>query len=519
MLSSLPNELINAVTAELAFIPPPSSLQPSCWIPQHLRFPCPSPALASLSMVNKHLRQICMPFLFAHVQVDGVESAQEFQRFWSTRIGGESLLKLTKVLSVLNITRPKGSFPSGQERLRVTQIVCDLLPFLGSLSYVNLTNFCSPLDYTVLQKAVDAIPSISAVVLGSTIDISGLPSTKFVFTDVYRCLSHSPLSTWSGLNICRLTIPTEWINEEFGTLRLENLHELAIILDLDDGPGVPYKRLRRFTSAHPQLKRLSFDGFVALHFFDRRAPPAYIDACLNDFISKLRQEHQHNLMQWIGIHHIGLTRIDDDSESSPGSHMDMIIDLDTDTNIDEDMAMDTETDEDTDEETDEDTGEDVGLRPPKWQVTELAVHTISHLVEILAVISDTLGDLQHFCLDLRSNNLKDYETAEESLAAACARFRQITILDLFQRAKVVPRVGKGAERIKYLTHIDANPDHFVDYVAWYFKQDCLLFDRALPLAPAPALSSKKGKEAMEGVPISRSVGNGPGMRKNASLSR
>ncbi|KAJ4476040.1 hypothetical protein C8J55DRAFT_122585 [Lentinula edodes] len=60
----LPNELLHHIVTFVAYIPGP----PSC---RHLEpfYQFTSAELSSLSLVNKCLRRICVPFLFAHLQL------------------------------------------------------------------------------------------------------------------------------------------------------------------------------------------------------------------------------------------------------------------------------------------------------------------------------------------------------------------------------------------------------------------------------------------------------------------
>ncbi|KIK65014.1 hypothetical protein GYMLUDRAFT_382007 [Collybiopsis luxurians FD-317 M1] len=250
-LPDLPDELLLAIIERIAFIPESPKLSYQDFM-QNVYSASPfrrtSPELRGLSVINTRMRRICLPFLFAHICVRGVEDIERLRDHCSL------CSMFTKTLKLKNPELPE----MGQDNL------CQILPNLKQLSYVDSTRW-NP-SITLLRSLLEH-PAISTVLLKGC---NSLPHeySEFNLSKVVldRAVDRAPgppgppdpdhFKGWlnRGMKIAQLLVgEPHQLDENFGFRIFEGLQGVA--LDLDDCP-VSFSWLPAFTAAHPHLTKL-----------------------------------------------------------------------------------------------------------------------------------------------------------------------------------------------------------------------------------------------------------------------
>ncbi|KAJ3899949.1 hypothetical protein F5879DRAFT_460331 [Lentinula edodes] len=243
MLTVLPEELLHLATQSLAYNPAYPSDSPS-----GAHFKNSSPELIALSAVNRQLRRISLPFLFAFFRLKRLEVLGELiQKCLSDPTFG----RIIKTIKLDNVYFP---METGHEEL------CMLLPHLTRLACIDLQGYTSSV---ALLNAVNKHPSVSAMIVDSLYGLHHLPkplSSLDLSKVVVECgsISHPGLETSyaRGLKVYQLVIrQPESLKEEFGNSTFQGLHEISLAMNRHP---ILLGWLPRLASAHPQLKNVIF---------------------------------------------------------------------------------------------------------------------------------------------------------------------------------------------------------------------------------------------------------------------
>ncbi|KIK65048.1 hypothetical protein GYMLUDRAFT_383004 [Collybiopsis luxurians FD-317 M1] len=270
----LPDELLLFIIEHIAFI---LGLPNSNFKSQ---FKHVSPELLALSVVNRRMRRICLPLLFANIHIRNVEDAEKLRDHYSLCSTFTKTLKLA-------IREEKGQ-----------NILCQVLPNLKRLSYVD-SNDCDP-NLALLQAILEH-PTVSAVL------VHDLPAGCFFFSLSKMVLNETvgfpePVEGMKGfldrgMKIAGLRLyDPHLLNESFGLQTLEGLQEVILILSR---LFVPFTWLPALTEAHPHLRKLCLRDERQLYFV-RHSPPF-----IGHFIEECRRRELNELFD---IKEVGLSR-------------------------------------------------------------------------------------------------------------------------------------------------------------------------------------------------------------------
>ncbi|KAK7031513.1 hypothetical protein R3P38DRAFT_818276 [Favolaschia claudopus] len=221
--------------------------------------------VAALSVVCRHLRQLCLPVLFSHIKIKRMDqfhllaSKCEMEPEFAFRIRKLDLFCL---------------YPSPNHQTAYSDILTTLLPRLRSLTWLNF--HVKIIDIALLslfnshpKLATVAISDINLLDLGrlsksTSLSLSklrvpyALSTTSFGFHPTYRSLARR------GLRIARLKVrDTCCIKAGPGTLTVSGLEELEIPLNRDRQPTFPMAMawLPTFASRHDNLSLVTFNLF------------------------------------------------------------------------------------------------------------------------------------------------------------------------------------------------------------------------------------------------------------------
>ncbi|KAJ3817623.1 hypothetical protein EV361DRAFT_1037048 [Lentinula raphanica] len=292
---SLPNELLHSIVEYLAYVPPLPGPHPE---PLHRHV---SPELVALSTVNRRIRQICLPFLFAYIQIrmfKDVENLRDIQV--------DVLQRFTKNLSIFYIySRPEEG----------DQILSQTMPYLKHLTYVQITSCHARIPLlkallghpTIMTILVDKLPHES---LAYDVDLSKVVLEEISMGDPLSSTVERYLDRGMRLKSLKLVEP-ELLNEDFGFKTFKGLEELRVSTALGH---ISFSWLSTLCSINPTLNELSLIDGRKLYF--RRHTPIFISSFVDrirqqgltenfdiDFVS-LRRLTGHSLQDW---HVIGLT--------------------------------------------------------------------------------------------------------------------------------------------------------------------------------------------------------------------
>ncbi|KAJ3712948.1 hypothetical protein C8R42DRAFT_309095 [Lentinula raphanica] len=140
---SLPNELLHSIIEYIAYTP----TLPSWHSPSSSLFRRASPELLVLSVVDWRLRQACLPFLFANIEIALDREAMNSKDYLAL------FSKFTKILVI-------GSFLDPE--MPGYQILSQILPELKHLLFVELHNCRARTD---LLRAILAHPTVTSVLV------------------------------------------------------------------------------------------------------------------------------------------------------------------------------------------------------------------------------------------------------------------------------------------------------------------------------------------------------------------
>ncbi|KAJ3711034.1 hypothetical protein C8R42DRAFT_757192 [Lentinula raphanica] len=136
----VPNELLYSITEYIAYTPKlPGSSSKSL-------YQCPSPELLALSVANWPLRRICLPFLFANVEMKHDKDAEAL-----TVIGHFSSFTKILVIGGVDTLTESGD-----------RIISRMIPQLKQLFYVELQSYWKR---TVLLREILGQPTVTTVLV------------------------------------------------------------------------------------------------------------------------------------------------------------------------------------------------------------------------------------------------------------------------------------------------------------------------------------------------------------------
>ncbi|KAE9387617.1 hypothetical protein BT96DRAFT_1025806 [Gymnopus androsaceus JB14] len=230
----LPEELVHDIFSYLAYHSKPRM---QCELPE-LQFECNTTDILSLSLVNRRLRRIGLPFLFASLRIKGLTDVKKLKD------QGPLFFKYTKmlILRMLSLLDEEGM-----------EILLQSIPHLKRLTCVDARCTMS----IALLNALHEHPNVS------TIHVQKLPkgSVQFDLSKVVLKQSElaDPRRCWlapSGMKVSQLIIrQPELLTDEFGLQTFNGLCELD--LSMRRFPVI-VSWLPEFTAAHPNLKKIRF---------------------------------------------------------------------------------------------------------------------------------------------------------------------------------------------------------------------------------------------------------------------
>ncbi|KIK64944.1 hypothetical protein GYMLUDRAFT_94425 [Collybiopsis luxurians FD-317 M1] len=260
-LLGLPDELLHSICQDLSAVHPLPA-----WLNEQIQVERASPALVSLSLTDRRLRQICVPFLFAYLEIRDIESARKFRDFCSVNA---VCLQFSRLLTTSILS-------DGESE--ASEIVGKLLPFLGRLLCVDLRRSSPSVRFLQL---LDQHPTISTVLLSSlpyphpSSDLwnflagswyippeseppfPGFPGSNFskvVLISLNLDMS-VPQNGFvpDGVKVIKLTLSDpERLDEDFGSYTFDGLCELSLSLPFND-EHISFSWLPAFTATHPYL--------------------------------------------------------------------------------------------------------------------------------------------------------------------------------------------------------------------------------------------------------------------------
>ncbi|KAJ3864729.1 hypothetical protein EV359DRAFT_63772 [Lentinula novae-zelandiae] len=238
----LPEELLEMIIEDLAYTPiyPFNSLSSA-------RCKRVSSELITLSVVNRQLRRISLPFLFAIVTLKHLEDVEGFlQKCLVNPILGRTI----------RVIKLHAYFPNKD----VHDDLCRLLPHLTRSACVDLQGSTSSV---LLLSAVNQHPSISTMIVDSLYGLHYLPKplssldlSKVVVERGYISQPDLETSYARGLKVYQLIVrQPELLKEEFGNSTFQGLHEISLAMNRHP---ILLEWLPRLASTHSQLKNVIF---------------------------------------------------------------------------------------------------------------------------------------------------------------------------------------------------------------------------------------------------------------------
>ncbi|KAF5392028.1 hypothetical protein D9757_003274 [Collybiopsis confluens] len=255
----LPNELLSSVTEYIADI----ITQPFLFC--HFR-PVPLD-LISLSLVNWRWRQICLPFLFAKVKLNG-RDAQEFKVFCERNPLCSELIKTIHPHALLPIRRLKDCL----------EILQQTLPFLKHLSYIDISDM-NP-TFKLLQAMLEH-HTVATIRMGNSTSLPtgclNLDMSKVVLSGAVLDSVQPQLALnehfLRGLKVVRVELRKVALLDE-GLHRIPELEEI----ELKGVNPVLYPGLLDLMSTHPHLRKVSL---IDKAYHGNLTPP-FVQSFLNE---------------------------------------------------------------------------------------------------------------------------------------------------------------------------------------------------------------------------------------------
>ncbi|KAJ3806825.1 hypothetical protein F5876DRAFT_80317 [Lentinula aff. lateritia] len=261
----LPEELLEMMIQDLAYTPayPYHSLSSA-------RCKRVSSELITLSVVNRQLRRISLPFLFAFVTLKHLEDVEKFLQ--------TCLVNPTLGSTIRHVFCPSTSLANRifhlcyPDPLRVIKLhayfpnkdvhddLCRLLPHLARLACVDLQGSTSSV---LLLSAVNQHPSISTMIVDSLYGLHYLPKplssldlSKVVVERGYISQPDLETSYARGLKVYQLIVrQPELLKEEFGNSTFQGLHEISLAMNRHP---ILLEWLPRLASTHSHLRNVIF---------------------------------------------------------------------------------------------------------------------------------------------------------------------------------------------------------------------------------------------------------------------
>ncbi|KAJ3969549.1 hypothetical protein EV361DRAFT_341307 [Lentinula raphanica] len=280
----LPNELVHLIIDYIAYTPifPLST--------SHSLFKYTSPELLALSETNWRLRRVCLPLLFANIEIRYTRDVEKLKEHLVL------LSKYTKILFLDVKSHYRVSFSETGE-----QILLQILPQLEQLCHVELC-YCPTI--TNLFKAILAHPKITSVL------VHQLPHESMHDSDLSKVIlneqnlfsppsdAHFENCLKHGMRVMELQLyESEILAPEFELMTFPGLTKIEIIGFLP----ASFSWLSVLSSTHPTLNELQLSQLSGCkRDFTRHTPP---------FISSFLTESQRlNLQKSLKVREIGIRR-------------------------------------------------------------------------------------------------------------------------------------------------------------------------------------------------------------------
>ncbi|KIK64945.1 hypothetical protein GYMLUDRAFT_240292 [Collybiopsis luxurians FD-317 M1] len=306
-LLKLPNELLDFVCQNLCNEHPLPE-----FLSAQLKIRCTSSGINTLSLVNRQLRKTCLPFLFAHLRIRGIDDAQKFKKFCSENT---VCFQFVRMLTLRNVDL--------QNAKVVDKIVCSLLPRFKSLACINLRQLDQYMnllrlipehrtDLTVLADQLSTVPSRLRVTEPYTVSspsFTGLNLSKILLLCLHLVLPRPQEDfALNGMKVIALDVlDSERLEADFASYFFDGLRELTLKLPLDTRP-VSFSWLSEFTSGHQYLQEIRLVNprlgsqvppFIS-PFFDEAARLGLqqeLRIC-EIYLSRVKTEAQPTTQQW-----------------------------------------------------------------------------------------------------------------------------------------------------------------------------------------------------------------------------
>ncbi|KAJ3754998.1 hypothetical protein EV360DRAFT_86319 [Lentinula raphanica] len=268
--SSLPNELLHAITEYIAFTIDLSDSYSSYSLYKHA-----SPELLALSVVNWRLRRICLPFLFANIKVRHDEDVTRLEK---------DLPLCAKLTKTLSIDHSKGSSSdlteAGQQNLS------QILPRLEQLLVVELPDCW---DRTDLLRTMLVHPTVTSVL------VNEIPNSSMANDDLSKLIYGRKMPR-SGMRLMSLRLNS--IDDRLESQKFPGLQEIKIHYTVP----ASFSWVPPLLSNHPTLNEL---WLLQLEhdFFAHDAPPTFLSSLVD-----LKESQGKDLQHFLSISELGLRR-------------------------------------------------------------------------------------------------------------------------------------------------------------------------------------------------------------------
>ncbi|KAE9394419.1 hypothetical protein BT96DRAFT_978532 [Gymnopus androsaceus JB14] len=264
----LPPELLCSIVEYLAYVPEICH----CERPE-THFRTVSPDLVHVSLVNRHCRRICLPFIFAHVRI----KSYNMRKLRDCCISNPAIAYSIKMLKASYCDK------DGPEAF------CELLPHLGRLACVDMRG--NALNVAI-NHAMHQHPTISRILVGQLISMP----PEFAPSDMSRVVAkcseiYAPTLTErnepveklvrylaQGMKVARLDIHLpERLEENFGRQTFPGVQGFHLYL----GYGLVLTSwLPGITATHPQLRKIQF--FDQGYYFRRHHSFPFLSPVLDE---------------------------------------------------------------------------------------------------------------------------------------------------------------------------------------------------------------------------------------------
>ncbi|KAH7876649.1 uncharacterized protein C8R40DRAFT_1169177 [Lentinula edodes] len=301
MLSRLPEELLEMMIQDLAYAPvyPFNSLS-------SVRCKRVSSELITLSVVNRQLRRISLPFLFAFVTLKHLGDVEGFL---------QTCLVNPTLGSTIRAVKLHAYFPNKD----VHDDSCRLLPHLTRLTCVDLQGSTSSV---LLLSAVNQHPSISTMIVDSLYGprlpkpFSPLDLSKVVVEREYFSQPYLETSYARGLKVYQLIVgQPELLKEEFGNSTFPGLHEISLAMNRHP---IFLEWLPRLASTHSHLKNVIFVDMSNLRV-------QFTSDTIPFILPFIEKSSQRGLDTTFNITRLVISRTQCGSLSTPGWHVTELI--------------------------------------------------------------------------------------------------------------------------------------------------------------------------------------------------